>query len=137
MRNTIWAASLMAPLGLLIGCSSPVDLQAQLENAAADGSFALSQLDSVDGSSFLVICPYDSAASVDERLGFAWTDAPNLTEDDGSQVVVIVDRGEVISHEQLARDEIDFCSGDQWPVLPTTTELTATTSGGTVQVGRS
>ena len=113
---------------VLAGCSASASFEAELTAAVAEskGSLVLSSLPAVDGSSFLVVCPYDSAASIAERLGFAWADAPDVSQDDGRQTVVIIEGDEVTSHVELSRGEIDFCAGEEWAALPTDTRLTVT-----------
>jgi hypothetical protein len=87
-------------------------LEAEGDKSAGDtGDKSASNLgDTGDADSFLVVCPYDS--DIDERLGFAWADAPDTFASDNSQTVVVVDDGAVESSHSIAFSDIHLCSAD-------------------------
>lgn len=136
MRHIARIAPLLIPLALLAGCASAPALAGQIEEgvAAAGETFSLADVASVDGTSFLVLCPYDSADSVTERLGFIWSGAPDLTQDDRRQAIAVVDEGAVTSSAQLSRDTVDFCGEGPWQLLPVDSPLTVTSDDGVKQV---
>lgn len=126
MKHDRRIIAVLLPTFLLAGCAGSDPLASELTTAAresAGGTFALADLDAVTGSSFLVVCPYESTDSVHERLGFTWPDAPDYAQDDGHQTIALVDDGRVQSSTELPRDTIDFCSDGIWGVLPTSTVL--------------
>lgn len=135
------AAATALVLLALAGCASagssdPADVGGQLRAALDDGQSALvlSSLDAADGDEFLVVCPYESTGSVDERLGFAWDDAPDYSRTDDRQTLAFIRAGEVSSHAELSRDEVDFCSGGPWDALPIDSSLPVTRTGDVVRV---
>jgi len=132
-------ASLLIPLALLVGCSPSPSLREQIERGigAAGESYSLADVASADATSFLVVCPYDSQQSVNDRLGFTWADAPDLSQDDDRQVIALIDDRSVVSSAELSRDTVDFCSSDSWDVLPVDTELSVSTEGRTSVVSAS
>jgi hypothetical protein len=125
IRCMAWAVSLTAAVALA-GCSGAPAFEAELKSAVAesgDADFDLASLDAVKGTDFLVVCPYESTSSVERRLGFDWADAPDYSESDDRQAVVIVDGERVAAHAELARDEVDFCADNSWELLPVDTAL--------------
>jgi len=136
MRRIIPAVVAVALLALT-GCASAPSLQSELRSmitASDGGSFTLAALDSVDGSDFLVVCPYESTSSVEARLGFSWADTPDYSQVDSRQTIAFIDDGEVVSHVELRRDEVDFCSAEQWEVLPVGTALDVARAGDILNV---
>ena len=142
-RRTRAAAVVLSSALLLVGCTGAADPGPAVEDApgpavedaaeaAAGGSFALAEVDGVDGSDFLVVCPYESPESVEERTGISWS-GPDRSEDEGVQTLVVLDGGEVVSTSGLDRDRADFCSGDRWEPLPLDTRL-AVSGAGAVSV---
>jgi hypothetical protein len=130
-RRTRAAVIVLSSALLLVGCAGAADPGSAVEDAAeaaAGGSFALSEVDGVDGSDFLVVCPYESPESVEERTGISWS-GPDRSEDEGVQTLVVLDGGEVESTSGLGRDRVDFCSGDRWEPLPLDTRLTVSGTG--------
>ncbi|PPF39285.1 hypothetical protein C5B93_04380 [Rathayibacter sp. AY1A2] len=134
-RRTRAAAVVLSSALLLVGCAGAADPGPAVEDAAeaaAGGSFALAEVDGVDGSDFLVVCPYESPESVEERTGISWS-GPDRSEDEGMQTLVVLDGGEVVTTSGLDRDRADFCSGDRWEPLPLDTRL-AVSGAGAVSV---
>lgn len=133
MKKNVGMVSLLIPLALLVGCSSSPSLGERIEKGvdAGDESFALAEVAPADATSFLVVCPYDSKQSVNDRLGFTWTDAPDLSQNDDRQVIALIEDRTVVSSAELSRDIVDFCSSDSWEVLPLDTELSVSTEGRT------
>ncbi|PPG92831.1 hypothetical protein C5C39_02140 [Rathayibacter sp. AY1F3] len=134
-RRTRAAAVVLSSALLLVGCARAADPGPAVEDAAeaaAGGSFALAEVDGVDGSDFLVVCPYESPESVEERTGISWS-GPDRSEDEGVQTLVVLDGGEVVTTSGLDRDRADFCSGDRWEPLPLDTRL-AVSGAGAVSV---
>ncbi|PPG14153.1 hypothetical protein C5C74_14040 [Rathayibacter sp. AY1E8] len=134
-RRTRAAAVVLSSALLLVGCAGAADPGPAVEDAAeaaAGGSFALAEVDGVDGSDFLVVCPYESPESVEERTGISWS-GPDRSEDEGMQTLVVLDGGEVVTTSGLDRDRVDFCSGDRWEPLPLDTRL-AVSGAGAVSV---
>jgi hypothetical protein len=138
-----WRIAAATAAALLLGatlsaCTSAPSLEAELVTtveASGAADFSLASLDSVTGSSFLIVCPYDSMRSVEDRLGFAWDDAPDYSQSDDAQTVVVVDGAEVVSQTELARDEIDFCSEEAaWTLLPTDTPLEPTSFAAVARI---
>lgn len=113
----------------LTGCATSASLQQEVENAVSrseGGSFQLSDLSTIDGSHFLVACPYESASSIEERLGFDWADAPDYSKTDDRQTIIIIDDGTVASYAELDRGTKDFCAAGQWSVLSIDSTLSVT-----------
>jgi len=137
-RSMTIASSVLLVAGslLLAGCSGASSLESELIAAVevSDGSLVISALPSVSGSSFLIVCPYESADSVDDRLGFTWADAPDYSQSDDRQSLVIIDGGRVVTHLVLARDRVDFCSGEPWRPLLTDMELLVSPSSTPIAV---
>jgi hypothetical protein len=126
---------------LLAGCSaepsSSSSFESEVTTAAGDsagGSFALSEIAGVTASSFLVVCPYESEASIEERLGFAWSEAPDYARSGGRQTIALVDDGEVGSSIELPRDRVDFCSAGLWEPLPTDAPLGVSASSEPLRI---
>ena len=135
MRISLLIAALAVSLVAATGCSTAPALETGLRAAAAEGeNFALSSIDSADGDAFLVVCPYESKESVSDRLGFAWTSAPDYAQSDDRQTVAIIGDGAVTSQAELARTEVDFCGSEPWELLPLETELTVTRADGVASV---
>lgn len=131
------AVAIMLSLALLAGCTGTGSLESEIRSAvdrAEGGELVLSSLDAVDGTEFTVVCPYESRSSVDERLGFAWSEAPDYAQADDRQTVAVVRDGTVVSSAELARDSIDFCSDEPWPLAPIDTPLAVTRSGDLLTV---
>lgn len=137
MTNARWTTAVVASTLLLAGCSGAGSLASDLTatvDASAGGSFALADVAGVEGSGFLVVCPYESTDSIEERLGFAWDGAPDYSLADDRQTIAVIDAGEVSSSVELARAEVDFCSAGSWAVLPLDTRLAVSDSGDPVRV---
>jgi hypothetical protein len=137
MNTRLSVASIALAALTLAGCSAAPTLETALVTsvaAAEGGSFTLSSVDEVTGEAFLVVCPYESKESVEERLGFAWRDAPDYAQTDDRQTVATISGNEVLSSSELDRSEVDFCAAGSWSVLPVDSELTVEKSGDTVQV---
>jgi len=141
VRATISARAVLAAVGaavlsvVLAGCS--VDSGWQLEQAiieAGEGGFTLSAVDAIDADAYLVICPYESKDSVQQRLGVEWPAAPDYSDVDDKQTIAFVSDGEVASHVELSRDDVDFCVTGDWPELPVGAELELAASPGGVKV---
>ena len=133
----LYLATAVALTGLLLaGCSagsaSPNSIQRAIE--AADTSLVLSDLAPDNVTGFLIVCPYESADSVADRLGFTWSDAPDYSTVDGRQTIAFVDHDQVASHAELSRDDVDFCGSDQWDVLPIETALTVSHTADAIQI---
>lgn len=132
MKRLAVALALLAT-ALLCGCvDGGVPFERQLAEEAAtspsDG-FRLSQVDGLTEDQFLVVCPYDSQSSVEERLGFAWKGAPN-TSNDAEQYLALVHDGRVSRALTLNRSTIDFCSSDRdWILLHAHAVLDVTKRG--------
>ena len=124
------------PLALLAGCASSAPLGEQIEQgvAAAGDSFSLAEVASVEGTSFLVLCPYDSEESVNERLGFVWSGSPDLSRDDSRQTIAVVDDGAVVQSAELSRGSVDLCAGEPWELQPVTAVLPVTVEDGVAVV---
>jgi len=123
---------MLVPALLLAGCAGVPSLQAEVKTAlidARDDSIVLDSLDSVNGTDFLVVCPYESESSIADRLGFTWDDAPDYSQVDDRQTIAIVNEGRVVNQAELSRADADFCSDGEWGLLPTSTELRVTRSG--------
>ncbi|MFW2512670.1 hypothetical protein ACNI3K_02725 [Demequina sp. SO4-13] len=137
MVNRRRTAAALLPTLLLAGCATTGLLESELKTAirgSAGGSFALSEVEGVDGSSFLVICPYESTELIESRLNFAWSDAPDYSKADDRQTIAVISDGEVASATEISRDTIDFCSAGPWEVLFVETELAVSGSTDTAQV---
>ena len=121
---------------MLAGCAIAPSWESELNTALreSDGTIALSSLSAIEGSSFLVVCPYESVESISDRLGFTWAGAPDYSSRDDRQTVAIVGDQEVTSHAEIPRDEVDFCSDTDWRVLPVDTSLTVTRSADLIVV---
>ena len=106
---------------MLSGCSSASEFPDALDHAVAtsDGALSLEGLLDAGVDHYLVVCPYESASSVRERIGFEWDEAPDLSGTDSVQVVVQLNKGRVAEPRRLARTPVDFCRGSEaWQVLP-------------------
>jgi hypothetical protein len=117
---------------LLAGCEPTPDSASAsaVQDAvaeAAGGSFSLSDVEGISGSSFLVVCPYETEESVSERLGTGW-DRTDASDDEGVQTIAVLDGDAVESRIVLERDPADFCSGDRWHLLPLDTRLAVSES---------
>lgn len=137
MNTRLSVATIALAALTLVGCSAAPTLETALVTsvaAAEGGPFTLSSVDEVTGEAFLVVCPYESKESVEERLGFAWPDAPDYAQADDRQTVAVIRGDEVLSSAELDRNEVDFCAAGSWTVLPVASELTVEKSGGIVQV---
>lgn len=140
MKRARRVTAVLLPTLLLAGCAGSDPLGSELTTAAqesAGGTFELAGLEAADGSSFLIICPYESTDSVHERLGFTWPDAPDYAQDDDHQTIALLDDGRVLSSTELPRDIVDFCSADSWQVLPTSTVLEVSASSDPLTIARS
>lgn len=67
---------------------------------------------------------------MNDRLGFTWSDAPDLTLEDGQQVLVLTDAETVEETATLDRDRIDLCSTSPWPLTDKTTPITLSDHDG-------
>lgn len=115
---------------MLTGCAPQADPASAVETAvgeAAGGTFALSDVEGIEGSAFLVACPYESVASLEERLGAEWS-ASDRSEDEGAQALAVLEGDEVGTTIELDRGTVDFCSGDSWELLPLDTRLAVSES---------
>ncbi|QJU55377.1 hypothetical protein SCB71_20360 [Herbiconiux sp. KACC 21604] len=88
------------------------------------------------GGEFLVVCPYETADSVEQRLGFVWSDAPDLRETDALQALITLDEDhDVASFTTFSRSRVDFCSeGRMWNLVPNEEELEVVDSSTTLEV---
>ncbi|KQQ93960.1 hypothetical protein ASF62_07250 [Leifsonia sp. Leaf325] len=136
MKIPVWLVVLGASSFMLAGCTIAPSWESELNTALreSDGTIALSSLSAIDGSSFLVVCPYESVGSISDRLGFRWAGAPDYSDRDDRQTIAIVGDEEITSHVEIARDEVDFCSDTEWKVLPLDTSLTVTRSADAILV---
>ncbi|MET1015684.1 hypothetical protein [Orlajensenia leifsoniae] len=136
MKIPPWVVVIAASSLLLAGCTTAPSWQSELNTALreSDGTVALSSLSEIEGSTFLVVCPYESVGSISDRLGFTWAGAPDYSNRDDRQTVAVVGDGEVTSHAEIPRDEVDFCSDTEWKVLPLDTSLTVTRSADAILV---
>jgi hypothetical protein len=140
MKRARRVTAVLLPTLLLAGCAGSDPLGSELTTAAqesAGGTFELADLGAADGSSFLVVCPYESTDSVHERLGFTWPDAPDYAQDDGHQTIALLDDGRVRSSTELPRDAVDFCSVGGWEVLATSAVLEVSDAADPLTVTRS
>ena len=140
MKIRLTVATFALAASTLAGCSVAPTFETAIvaSVAAAEGGlFTLSSLDEVKGEAFLVVCPYESPESVDERLGFSWRDAPDYAQSDDRQTVAIIRDDEVVSSAELDRMDVDFCAAGSWTLLPVTSELAVEKSGDTIQVSPS
>ena len=137
MKTRLTVATFTLAAFTLAGCSTASTFETAIVTsvaAAEGGPFTLSSVGEVKGEAFLVVCPYESQQSVNERLGFSWRDAPDYAQADDRQTVAIIRGDEVVSSAALDRSEVDFCTGDSWAVLPTTAQLTVEMSGSAIHV---
>lgn len=126
MGRLLIGAAVVVSCIALAGCSVAPTFESQLTASVGEfgeGPLVLSSLDGVSGDVFLVVCPYESKSSIEERLGFDWAGAPDYSQQDAKQTIVFIDDGKVTSHAEMARDSIDFCGDAQWPALPSDTPL--------------
>ena len=140
MKTRITVATFALAALSLAGCSTASTFETAIVasvSAAEGGPFTLSSLDEVKGEAFLVVCPYESQESVDERLGFSWRDAPDYAQSDDRQTVAIIRGDDVVSSAELDRIDVDFCGAGSWTLLPVTSELAVEKSGDTIQVSPS
>ncbi len=134
-KSRVTAIALLSTLALA-GCTQG-SLESELAStisASVGETFALSDLKEVRGSSFLVICPYESKRSVEDRLGFRWPEAPDYSQTDDRMTIAVIDDGRVVDSAELSRASIDFCSIDSWKVRSTDTELAVSVSRDPVHV---
>lgn len=126
-NNSTVASGLAVAASVLVlaGCTAVSPLAADLRAAvdASTGSLVIGTLDSVDGTDFLVVCPYETDESITARLGFEWADAPDYAQRDDRQTVAIIRDGGVVASAELERSVVDFCATGDWPVLDVDTEL--------------
>ena len=137
MGRLLTSAAVVLSCVALAGCSVAPTLESQLTAAlgeSGEGPIVLSSLDGASGEDFLVVCPYESKSSIEERLGFDWAKAPDYSQQDSKQAILFIDDGKVTSHAEMARDSIDFCGDGQWRALPTHTPLEVTRSDQRVLV---
>ena len=137
MGRLLTGAAVMVSCIALAGCSVAPTLESQLAAAVGEfgeGPLVLSSLDGASGDDFLVVCPYESKSSIEERLGFDWSKAPDYSQQDSKQAILFIDGEKVTSHAEMTRDSIDFCGDGQWPTLPTDTPLEVTRSDQRVLV---
>jgi len=137
MKKALGTASIVLASLTLAACTAAPSLESQLRaavTAPTAETLMLSSLDAADGESFLVVCPYESKESVDDRLGFSWKHAPDYSKVDDRQTVAVIDNGAVVAHAEFGRGEVDFCTTDEWAVLPTGTELTVSRTAENVVV---
>ncbi|KQX07997.1 MULTISPECIES: hypothetical protein [unclassified Leifsonia] len=136
MKNLPRAVAIAASSFLLAGCAIAPSWESELTTAleGADDSIALSSVRGIDGSAFLVVCPYESVESITDRLGFTWPGAPDYSTRDDRQTIAIVGDEEVTSSAEIPRDKVDFCSATAWKALPLDTSLTVTRSADVVLV---
>jgi len=135
MRARLALAAVLGASLALAGCSASPSFESELRSAVSTSgdTIQLSSLDTADGTSFLVVCPYESTDSVSERLGFDWPEAPDYSQVDDRQTVAIIDGGSVVSHAELSRTDADFCSVE-WDVLSTDEPLTVDRSRDVVTI---
>jgi len=131
------AAILSVSLLTLAGCAQASGLSSSIERAAgeADTTLVLSSLTSDDVTDFLVVCPYESADSVADRLGFAWPDGPDYEKNDDRQTIAFIDGDGIASHAELSRADVDFCGSGQWQATPVETPLTVSRTADGIQIG--
>jgi hypothetical protein len=141
MNSAPRVATILLSTLLLSGCASGADgpsgRAADVTSAALEATgttFALSDLDTVRGDEFLVLCPYESPEAAEDRLGFAWPDAPDYSQDDSRQSIAFVADGEIESAIELSREDVDFCSDGPWNLLPVSTELTVSDTRDPVSI---
>ena len=129
-------AILSISLLTLSGCAQSATLSSSIERAAdeADSTLLLSSLTSDEVTDFLVVCPYESPASVADRLGFAWSGGPDYTDIEDKQTIAFIDGDGIASHAELSRTDVDFCGSGQWEATPIDTPLTVTRTADVVQV---
>ena len=130
------AAVLSVSLLTLAGCAQASGLSSSIERAAdeADSTLLLSTLASDEVTDFLVVCPYESPASVADRLGFAWSGGPDYTDIEDKQTIAFIDGDGIASSAELSRTAVDFCGSGQWDATPIDTPLTVSRTADTVQV---
>ncbi len=121
-------AGLAAGLLLLSGCAGVSDAAARLGSAVdqqADGAGTLDLADVYQAGwdSFLIYCPYETPADVNQELGFVWSDAPDLSLDDEHQVLVFVTSAKVTESVVLDRSKIDFCDVSDWSLSTRGSEI--------------
>lgn len=137
MRTSRCGSVALLSAALVTGCAAATSLGSELKTVIAQsegGGFQLSDLDTAKGSRFLVACPYESRASIEDRLGFSWSDAPDYSQSDDVQSIIITDENAVTSHTELARDAGDFCSDGQWELSPIDTNLSVARSADSLVV---
>lgn len=130
------AAATLALAVALTGCASTGnDLAGQVLDAVPDVSdtdttLELAEIHPGDWDSYLVICPYETPESVNDRLGFTWNDTPDLTLKDSQQVLVLTSAGTVEETAILDRDRLDLCATSPWPLTDKTTPITLSNHDG-------
>jgi hypothetical protein len=82
----------------------------------------LSEADGIEGRAFLVICPYESVESIEDRLGIDWN-VSDSSENEGVQTIAILNDSETVTTIELSRASVDFCSAGRWGLLPLDTRL--------------
>ncbi|GGM35285.1 hypothetical protein [Microbacterium saperdae] len=114
----------------LTGCTSnDSDLAAQVLDAipttsATQVTLELAEIRPGGWDSYLVVCPYETLESVNERLGFTWDDGPDLTLDDAHQILVLTDADAIEEYATLDRNRIDLCTTEQWSLTEKATPIT-------------
>lgn len=98
------------------GCSSASDqLVASIEAADAQ-SVSLADVYDSTADSYLFLCPYESRYAMEDRLGFAWPDAPDYSMQDHKQGIALV-TGKEVDLIELSLSEVDLCTSED-PLTP-------------------
>lgn len=61
----------------------------------------------------VIVCAFNSATDVQDRLGFPWPGASGLAVEENQQAVVAARDGEVVGSEVMSRKVLDLCADSQ------------------------
>lgn len=112
------ALGALAALALVAGaCSSGTgqgEVRIELRRRFRDGLESgepvdLGLLVAGEWDRFVVVCPYEPEAAVEERLGFTWDDFPGTLEDEGEALFVFPAGDDVVTWARVGRADGDLC----------------------------
>jgi len=87
--------------------------------ATANGAppAALTAATAFDWDRVVVVCPYDDAAVLEQRLGFPWSDFPGADDSEGYALFVFANGTKVLDWTRFPRSNGDPCSSSVPRVL--------------------